>query len=204
MPGVGLEQLYQLGEREVGRLPAVMYCVCSSIDCHKQPWSGFSSWGRGRCAVAQSRAATCAHSNCRHGQRSVALLMALPHTDDAPCSSLLPTCHLPCHPPATHPPALQELKLQAELRSGGGKQARAASTLDSFAADLPAYQGLARDAMARVRARLMGYDDDEQAAVGYWAVGSLPAFVAVCELVQPSRWHVPGAAAAALLMHARS
>jgi hypothetical protein len=54
---------------------------------------------------------------------------------------------------------------------GGG---RAASSLDSFA-EMPAYAGLAADAMARVRARLLGYDDDEDAAVGGRAGGPGPA-----------------------------
>jgi hypothetical protein len=70
---------------------------------------------------------------------------------------------------------------------------------------MPAYQGLARDAMARVRARLMGYDDDEQAAVGGGAAGiAAIALVAVCELVQAASQRVPGAAAAALLIDASS
>jgi len=92
----------------------------------------------------------------------------------------------------------QEIKLQ---RQGGRLRDKSSSTIDDFAARGPgaAYSDMAAAAMDRVRARLMGYEDDR--AVGL-EEASAPSTSAAAGSSDDANAAGPGPSAAQRVLHA--
>lgn len=137
VPGVSVEELYKASEREVRLTRAVVQWPCVAVLSELLMHSIYMVQAQRQSSVLARciwRAITAAN-DCTRMQCFQSL-------------SVIRT--LPCFPP-------QEVKLQQQ----GGTTSAASSSFNAFASHHTAYAELAAGAMARARARLMGYEDGD-------------------------------------------